>query len=274
MTRGAAHRGAREARGVLGDREATRHGPRLKRHGHSPFKTAIVPVQLPLVTPRPSADPGCIWFVSQLPDPWAQLRRVTLFRRSIDAVHARRVRGASPGVVAWTVSATLEATCCWRPCFCPELCLTLQKELGHMQNWDWCAICCHLRACCLMPESSSSSAASTTPPSQTVRGFGGPGLMGVRVDVAGMQAPPLPPPAPLTDALGVVRRAAVAPIPRQPSVCVLHRLHVGSPKGALTLCHNSSPSNLRQGTVFTRASKADHFLETLFKYLTRCARGA
>ena len=51
------------------------------------------------------------------------------------------------GIVAWTVSANLEATCCWPLCFCPTLYLTLQKELGqcsHMQNWDWCAMTCHL----------------------------------------------------------------------------------------------------------------------------------
>ena len=57
---------------------------------------------------------------------------------------------------------------------------------------------------------------------------------------------------------------------------LLHWLHASSPKGALTPCHNSSPSNFHQGTVFTRASKVDHFLENLFKYLTRvqCVRGA
>ena len=44
-----------------------------------------------------------------------------------------------------------------------------------------------------MPESSSSSVASAPPPPQAVRGLGGPGLLGVRVDVvAGMQAPPPP----------------------------------------------------------------------------------
>ena len=48
---------------------------------------------------------------------------------------------------------------------------------------------------------------------------------------------------------------------------------VGRPElGALTPCHNSSWSNFRQGTVFTRAAKVDHFLQKLFKYLTRCAR--
>ena len=31
---------------------------------------------------------------------------------------------------------------------------------------------------------------------------------------------------------------------------LLHWLHVSSPKGALTHCHNSSPSNFHQGTVF------------------------
>ena len=54
------------------------------------------------------------------------------------------------------------------------------------------------------------------------------------------------------------------------SSLLLHCLHVSSPKGPLTPCHTSSPSNCHQGTVFTRASKADHFLEKLFKYLTRC----
>ena len=54
---------------------------------------------------------------------------------------------------------------------------------------------------------------------------------------------------------------------------LLHRLHVSSPQGALTPCHTSSPSNFHQGTVFTRASKIDHLLEKLFKYLTWCACG-
>ena len=47
-----------------------------------------------------------------------------------------------------------------------------------------------------MPElkSSPSSAAASTPPAQTVRGYGGPGLVGVRVDMARMQAAPTPPP--------------------------------------------------------------------------------
>ena len=56
-----------------------------------------------------------------------------------------------------------------------------------------------------------------------------------------------------------------------------HCLHVSSPKGALTPRKNSSPSNLHQGTLFTRASKVDHFPEKLFRYLTlraRCARNA
>ena len=52
---------------------------------------------------------------------------------------------------------------------------------------------------------------------------------------------------------------------------LLHWLHVSLPKGALTPCHNSSPSNFHQGTIFTRASKVGHFLEKLFKYLTLCA---
>ena len=46
-------------------------------------------------------------------------------------------------------------------------------------------------------------------------------------------------------------------------------VHVSSPQGALTPCHSSFPSNLHQGTAFTRASKADHFLEKLFKYAPR-----
>ena len=53
---------------------------------------------------------------------------------------------------------------------------------------------------------------------------------------------------------------------------LLHCLHVTSPNGALTPCH-SSPSNFHQGTVFTRASKEDHFLEKVFKYVTRCTNG-
>ena len=44
-------------------------------------------------------------------------------------------------------------------------------------------------------------------------------------------------------------------------------------QGGLTPCHDSSPSNLHQGTVFTRASKVDRFLGTLFKYPTQCVRG-
>ena len=62
-------------------------------------------------------------------------------RRGARAVHTRCVSWT--GVVAWIVSANLEATCCWRLCFSPQLYLTLQKEVGqcsHMQNWDWCAI--------------------------------------------------------------------------------------------------------------------------------------
>ena len=58
-----------------------------------------------------------------------------------------------------------------------------------------------------------------------------------------------------------------------PVSLLLHWSHVSSPKGAPKLCHNSSPSNLHQGTVFTRASKEDHFLEKWFKYLTWYARG-
>ena len=48
---------------------------------------------------------------------------------------------------------------------------------------------------------------------------------------------------------------------------------VSSPKRALTPCHNSSPSNLHQGTVCTRASKVGHFLEKFLKQVTHCALG-
>ena len=34
---------------------------------------------------------------------------------------------------------------------------------------------------------------------------------------------------------------------------------MSSPKGALTRCRTSSPSNFHHGTVFTKASKVDHF---------------
>ena len=44
--------------------------------------------------------------------------------------------------------------------------------------------------------------------------------------------------------------------------------------GALTPCHSSSASSLHRGTVFTKASKVDHLLEKLFKYLTQCTHGA
>ena len=44
---------------------------------------------------------------------------------------------------------------------------------------------------------------------------------------------------------------------------LLHWLHESSPRGALTPCHNSSPSNLHQGTVFTGAPKADCFREVV-----------
>ena len=58
---------------------------------------------------------------------------------------------------------------------------------------------------------------------------------------------------------------------------LLHWLHVSSPKGALTPCHNSSHSNFHQGTVFTRASTVDHFLDKLFQLPddvpTQCPRG-
>ena len=60
-------------------------------------------------------------------------------------------RGACPGVVAWTVSAHFEATCCWCLCVCPTLYLALQKDFGqcsHVQNWGWCAVVCHLSAWC------------------------------------------------------------------------------------------------------------------------------
>ena len=66
-----------------------------------------------------------------------------------DAVRVRCTRGAYTGVVAWTVSAKLEAACCWRLCFCPKLHLTLRKELGQPNaNWDRCAIMCYLSANC------------------------------------------------------------------------------------------------------------------------------
>ena len=56
---------------------------------------------------------------------------------------------------------------------------------------------------------------------------------------------------------------------------LLHWLHVSLLNRALTLCHNSSPGNFCQGTVFTIASK--DFLEKLFTHLTRsrarCTRG-
>ena len=45
-------------------------------------------------------------------------------------VCVRCTRGAYTGIVVWTASANLEATCCRRLCFCPKLYLTLQKELG------------------------------------------------------------------------------------------------------------------------------------------------
>ena len=59
----------------------------------------------------------------------------------------RCTQGVCWGCV-WTISADLEATCCWRLCFCPKLNLTLQKEFGqcsHVQNGDWCAIISLLR---------------------------------------------------------------------------------------------------------------------------------
>ena len=45
-------------------------------------------------------------------------------------------------------------------------------------------------------------------------------------------------------------------------------LHVSLPKWGLTPRHNSSSRNFHQGAVFARASKIDHYLEKLFKYLT------
>ena len=58
-------------------------------------------------------------------------------------------------------------------------------------------MCCRKMSHTPDPKSSSSSAAAATPPPETVRGFGGPGFVGVRVNVARMQAapPPLPPSA-------------------------------------------------------------------------------
>ena len=55
---------------------------------------------------------------------------------------------------------------------------------------------------------------------------------------------------------------------------LLHWLHVSLPKGALIPSHNSSPSNFNQATIFTWASRLNHFLDKLFKYPTRCAHGA
>ena len=52
---------------------------------------------------------------------------------------------------------------------------------------------------------------------------------------------------------------------------LLHRLHVSSPKAPVP-CHTSSPSNLRQGAVSTRASKIDHFLEKSFNCPVRRPR--
>ena len=47
------------------------------------------------------------------------------------------------------------------------------------------------------PAPSPSSAAAAAPPPRSVRGYGGPGLVGMRVDVARMQAAPAPqPPSP------------------------------------------------------------------------------
>ena len=114
----------------------------------------------------------------------------------------RCTRGAYTGVVAWTVSANLEATCGWRLCFSPTLHLTLQKELEQ---------CSHHAKSRLVRNNLSSFS------------------------------------------------------------LLLHWLHVSSHKGPLTPCHNSFPSNFHQGT---RASKVDHFLEKLFKYLVWSAHGA
>ena len=54
---------------------------------------------------------------------WTLLRWGEYQTRCTRGAHAVRI----PGGVAWTVSATLEATCCWSLCFCPKLYLTLQQ---------------------------------------------------------------------------------------------------------------------------------------------------
>ena len=56
-------------------------------------------------------------------------------------------------------------------------------------------MCCRKMSHTPEPKSSRSSAAAATTPPQTMIGFQGPGLVGVRVDVARMQAAPalLPP---------------------------------------------------------------------------------
>ena len=55
------------------------------------------------------------------------------------------------------------------------------------------------------PKSSQSPAAEAAPPPRAVRGYGGPGLVGVRVDVARMQAAPAPqPPSPTSLAASAV----------------------------------------------------------------------
>ena len=62
------------------------------------------------------------------------------------------------------------------------------------------------------PKSSSLSAATAAPLPQAVREFGGPGLVGVRVQVARMQgAPPPPPPSPVHSVLFVVLSSARPP---------------------------------------------------------------
>ena len=62
------------------------------------------------------------------------------------------------------------------------------------------------------PRSSPSLAAAATPPPQTVRGYGGPGLVGIRVDVAQMQAAPTwQPPSPTHSA-----SSAVVSLPSSP----------------------------------------------------------
>ena len=71
-----------------------------------------------------------------------------------------------------------------------------------------------------MLQSSSSSTATATPPLQALRGFGGPGLVGVRVEVVRMQAaPPPPPPSPTYSVSSMVLSSL--PIAQSPATAQL-----------------------------------------------------